>query len=201
MRVYAVAYTSCRVRNEWRERSIEPRPIPFDEFQVGFHFQPRVDNTSRFHSFHLLISYHYPVMYRPSSPSPANLTSLPPELLLRIYQYFLSPLSISRLAQTCHLLNHIANSELIWKDIVLDLVNTFGVEVEEADSTFVHRNSPPSTSFNHDSREESTWRDQAKFLLPNARHLGYFASSIPFRLVLKTISLNFFHSGTSLPQL
>ena len=136
-------------------------------------------------------------MYRPSSPSPAVLTSLPPELLLRIYQYFLDPLSISRIAQTCHLLNHIANSELIWKDLVLDLVDTFGVEVEESVPTFMHRNSPPVASYDHDTRGESTWREQAKFLLPNARHLGYFASSIPFRFV----EINFtqlFHAGTSL---
>ncbi|GAA5923739.1 uncharacterized protein JCM15063_003747 [Sporobolomyces koalae] len=103
----------------------------------------------------------------------ATLTSLPPEILIRIVRFFLDPRSIVRLGRTCTTLHELARSDLVWKEIVLDLVGTHGVHSEPDDDDDLDY---------HDDLDNSatTWWEQAKFLLPNARHLGYFASSIPF---------------------
>ena len=108
------------------------------------------------------------------SPSPpACLCSLPPEIILRIIRYYLDPRSITRLAATCTILHDLARSEIVWKEIVLRLVDQHGVSSFAGSNHHHFQSSTNSTS--------STWWQQARWLLPNARHLGYFLSSIPFR--------------------
>lgn len=89
----------------------------------------------------------------------AGFDSLPPEIVLRIIRLFLDPRSIVRLGATNSILHELARSEIVWREIVSDLVNRHGL------------------GLGHGIRANL---DDAKFLLPQARHLGYFASSIPF---------------------
>ncbi|GAA6025136.1 hypothetical protein JCM11491_000228, partial [Sporobolomyces phaffii] len=110
-----------------------------------------------------------------SPTPPAALCSLPPEVVLRILRLFLDPRSLSRLAQTCTRLHDLARSDLVWRDVVLALVAAHAVPSGAPfgfGSHLVDR-AP-------DRRSSSSWFDHAQFLLPHARHLGYFASSIPF---------------------
>ncbi|GAA5956408.1 hypothetical protein JCM3765_005653 [Sporobolomyces pararoseus] len=108
------------------------------------------------------------------SPSPpACFCSLPPEIILRIIRYFLDPQSITRLATTCTILHDLARSEIVWKEIVLRLVDQHGVDSNFFASSNHHQ-------FESSKKGSTTWWQQARWLLPNARHLGYFLSSIPF---------------------
>ncbi|GAA6058750.1 hypothetical protein JCM10212_003438 [Sporobolomyces blumeae] len=103
-----------------------------------------------------------------------GLAHLPPEILLRLLRAFLDPQSIARLAQTSTLLYHLAKSDLVWRDIVLDLVQRHGVTPRARLGRLARSSPAPAPS------PATTWYDQARFLLPHARHLGYFASSLPF---------------------
>ncbi|GAA5951475.1 hypothetical protein JCM21900_001575 [Sporobolomyces salmonicolor] len=103
----------------------------------------------------------------PTERIPPTLVSLPPELHLRLLR-LLDPQSVSRLARTCSTLNAVARSELLWKEIVLDLVREHGVQDPSVDP-----GTPPDTS-------DAQRVQAARFLLPHSQHLGYFASSLPF---------------------
>ncbi|GAA5945209.1 hypothetical protein JCM1841_002575 [Sporobolomyces salmonicolor] len=121
----------------------------------------------------------------PTERIPPTLVSLPPELHLRLLR-LLDPQSVSRLARTCSTLNAVARSELLWKEIVLNLVREHGVQDPSVD-----HGTPPDTSDAQRvqavrlaalslDRNRVRWWDHARFLLPHSQHLGYFASSLPF---------------------
>ncbi|GAA5910580.1 uncharacterized protein JCM6883_003222 [Sporobolomyces salmoneus] len=121
----------------------------------------------------------------PTTTRAIGLHSLPPEILIRIIRFFLDPQSILRLPTTCTILNEVCRSELVWKEVVLRLVEKHGVRSLVSANPFPSSNL--STTISPDS--PSSWWQQAKFLLPNARHLGYFASSIPFSSRIIRVSI------------
>ncbi|BGP21618.1 hypothetical protein JCM10295v2_000493 [Rhodotorula toruloides] len=122
---------------------------------------------------------------------PASLVNLPPELLLRIFS-LLDPQSLLRLSATCTILQAVARSETLWKQIVQEVVreHEIGGAGGEADS---------STS----EDDGSTWFEAASFLLPYGQNLGYFASSVSFTLLFISPQVNPSHpyAGTSMELL
>lgn len=115
-----------------------------------------------------------------ASPAKATLASLPPELALRIASS-LDPQSLVRLGRTCASLHAVARTESLWKAIVLELVTAHGQvheghdEARHGESSSLSPTPPPPAG--------GSWYDQAKALLPHSHHLGYFASSLPYRCV------------------
>lgn len=94
----------------------------------------------------------------------ARFDSLPPELLLRILDHA-SPRTITRISQLNKRLHQIANTESVWKAVVGNITN---------------RHSVDPGAFAEGSMSES-WIEQARFVVPLARHLGYWTSSQPYR--------------------
>ncbi|GAA5911803.1 hypothetical protein JCM8208_002443, partial [Rhodotorula glutinis] len=111
----------------------------------------------------------------------ASLAALPPELALRIAAQ-LDPQSLVRLGRTSSRLHAVACTESLWKRIVLDLVDQHGqVAPPSSDDTARAPSSSASSS--------STWRGQAKVLLPHSHHLGFFASNQPYSSRIIRVSI------------
>ncbi|GAA5826917.1 hypothetical protein JCM11251_002160 [Rhodosporidiobolus azoricus] len=119
--------------------------------------------------------------------STPTLTTLPPELLLRILA-LLDPQSLARSAQVCTTLYAVAGSESLWRELVLLLLREHGVRGGTATGP------PPSDEQQLDDgnsdKSSSPWRDAAKFLLPLSNQLGWFCSSKQFTSRLIRIAIH-----------
>ncbi|GAA5861525.1 hypothetical protein JCM3774_000280, partial [Rhodotorula dairenensis] len=91
--------------------------------------------------------------------------TLPPELQLRILAEC-DPRSLVRVSATNRAALAIARADSLWRDIALEIIDAHRCPSDHAAP------SPGSPS--------SGWYPVAAFLLRNAHHLGYFASSQPF---------------------
>lgn len=100
----------------------------------------------------------------------ASLSSLPPELQLRILSEC-DPLSLVRISATSHATLAIARADSLWRNISLDLITAHRFPDHYARD----RSTPPAQV-----ATTASWYSLAAFLLHNAHHLGYFASSQPF---------------------
>ncbi|GAA5980689.1 hypothetical protein JCM10908_001738 [Rhodotorula pacifica] len=112
----------------------------------------------------------------------ASFSALPPELQLRILSEC-DPQSLVRVSAINHAALDIARADSLWRDIALDLITCHRYSDEHA----ADRTTATSWSHNYSSATPSlppsppqTWFEVAAFLLQNAHHLGYFASSQPF---------------------
>lgn len=99
-----------------------------------------------------------------SSSDRPRLDTLPPELILRILDHA-APATIVKISQLNKHLNQVARTESVWKSVVRNITRQHSVR-EEVDAAV---------------EVSELWLDQAKFLVPIARHLGYWTSSQPYR--------------------
>jgi len=99
-------------------------------------------------------------------PDRPRLDTLPPELILRILDHA-CPTAIARVAQLNKQLNEVATTESVWKSVVQNITSQHSTEggVEPI------------------GLMSELWIDQARFLVPLAHYLGYWASSQPYRCV------------------
>ena len=104
------------------------------------------------------------------SDTGASFSNLPPELQLRILSEC-DPLSLVRISATSHAARAIARADSLWRNILLELINAHRFPDQYAGD----RTTPAA-----EEGTSRTWYSLAAFLLHNAHHLGYFASSQPF---------------------
>lgn len=119
-----------------------------------------------------MLSGQHDTVMDDQDPPRASFLTLPPELQLRILAES-DPQSLVRLSQTCRDCYHIARAQSLWRAIALDLVSRHRY-VQPATAA-----RPPAGHFAA-SPAAADWFNTAAFLLRNAHHLGYFASSQPF---------------------
>ena len=101
----------------------------------------------------------------------ASFSTLPPELQLRILSEC-DPLSLVRISATSHATLAIARADSLWRNISLDLITAHRFPD-------CYARDRGTTTPAHEE-VTSDWYSLAAFLLRNAHHLGYFASSQPF---------------------
>lgn len=115
------------------------------------------------HSGQLETSSH-PLFGRMSSSAPPRLDTLPPELILRILDHA-SPRTIARLGQVNKALSQLARTESVWKAVVQNITREHSAGNVVDDRAVLGE----------------LWLEQAKFVVPIARQLGYWTSSQPYR--------------------